>query len=146
MTEEQVRYMTKGPEKKDVTFDDVISIIDRWVRFLREREGMMLRLFQIPKNQNEYSEWFIRDLEIVRGYICDHKAKPVAFELADKRTEPNEDGNDTRKALVIQYNGILSAEEREQMRTAMKQDMDQYGFIVIDNRYTLYEVEVGKGE
>ena len=30
MTEEQIRYMTKGPEKKDVTLDDVMNIFDRW--------------------------------------------------------------------------------------------------------------------
>lgn len=49
-----------------------------------------------------------------------------------------------KKGVLIQYNGMLSADEREQMRTAMKQDMDQYEFIVIDNRYTLYEVEKGE--
>lgn len=49
-----------------------------------------------------------------------------------------------KKGIVIQYNGMLSVDERALMRTTMKQDMDQYGFIVIDNRYTLYEVERGE--
>lgn len=118
-------------------------IIDRWERFIGDQAERVSRTSQTIGSQTEYTEWFIRDLEIIRGYIRDHKAKPVTFDLADKRTEPNEVGNDARKALVIQYNGMLSADERELMRTTMKQDMDQYGFIVIDNRYTLYEVEKG---
>lgn len=60
-----------------------------------------------------------------------------------KGTEKKQDAS-IKKALVIQYNGMLTADEREQMRTTMKQDMDQYGFIVIDGRYKVYEVEKGE--
>ncbi len=133
MTEEQIRYMTKGPEKKVVTYADVMNIFDRWWKILTRTTEI----------QSEDMIRFIRDLEIVRNYIDDLKNKEETQRFVDKSVEA-EQTVPVKKALVIQYEGMLTADERKLMRTMMKQDADQYGFVVLDNRYKVYEVERGE--
>lgn len=46
------------------------------------------------------------------------------------------------KALVLQFDGVLIARELEDIKEDLKNQLEKDGFIIIDNRFKVYEVEV----
>lgn len=45
------------------------------------------------------------------------------------------------KGLVIKFDGVLIARELEDIKEDFKSQLEKDGFIIIDNRYEVYEVD-----
>lgn len=48
------------------------------------------------------------------------------------------------KKVIIQFDGVLIRDELERIEEQFKHDLEQNGFIVIDNRYKVIEFEDGR--
>lgn len=50
------------------------------------------------------------------------------------------------KKVILQFDGILVQDEIERIEERVKHDLDQNGFIIIDNRFKVIEFDDGKEE
>ena len=50
------------------------------------------------------------------------------------------------KRVIIKYRGILPIDELERLEYQLKQDLDNNGFIVVDNTCEIIEFDDGKEE